>query len=507
MDTNTISDPAAGLLALNDLPYACDIAQALDHMRAHHLTQLWVCPPLHIERGAEALARARAAGWQVHISPPREGELAAPSDDPAAADDWIIAFRPGEWTPAGYSIVFPALDPRRVWWDRDERGIPVTPPTDAQALQAALVTFARAAGIAYTRTPQATGGRLLRALHSGPHATALESATTGKAELPPPSQRDNGSEIQDAPIMWRRPISEQAIAEQPYLLTFDMNAQFLRATNGLALGFGPVTHQVGALAQGYVATAWNAGMPKAPRLIAPGYYRVWATNAGGAFARLGIPHPLYRANLEARAFAPSGVWVNAPTVRLLLELRIAFACSEAYTWQTSHRFFDPWYKRLNAARLDLMADASPAGRLALDVVKQVYARTVGALATDRRDDGDALKRPDWRHAVIAEARALHYRAMLRCLDRGYTPVLMTEDTLGWLSPTPDVTELATRLDLRVSATAGHYKIKDHVDLAAYPDVAALLCAPATTTGDLQKRLAAIRREKREKERETAGGQA
>ena len=495
MATNTAADPAAGLLVLNDLPYACDIGQALDHMRAHRLSQLWVCPPLHIARDAEALERARASGWQIHISPPRDGELAAPSEQPAAADDWIIAFRPGEWTPAGYSLVFPALDPRRIWSAAEG---------DAQSLQAALATFARAVGVPYYRTPQATGARLLRALHSGPHATALETATTGKAELPRPSQREHGAEIQDAPIMWRRPVTSDALeAHGPYLLTFDMNAQFLRATNGLPLGFGAVTHLTAYAAEGYTATAWRAGMPKAPRLIAPGYYRVWATNASGAFARLGIPHPLYRANLEARAFAPSGVWVNAPTVRLLLELRIAFACSEAYTWQTSHRFFDPWYKRLNAARLDLMADASPAGRLALDVVKQVYARTVGDLAYAKRPDDDPLKRPDWRHAVIAEARALHYRAMLRCLDRGYTPVLMTEDTLGWLSSTPDVTELATRLDLRVSATAGHYKIKDHIDLAAYPDVATLLCAPATTTGDLQKRLAAIRRE----QRETAGGQA
>jgi len=488
------ADPAAGLLVLNDLPYACDIGQALDLMREQHVTQLWVCPPLHISRDAEAIARARASGWQIHISPPREGELAAPADNPAAADDWIIAFRPGEWTPAGYSIVFPALDPRRIWSAAGD---------DPQALHAALAAFARAVGIAYTRTPQSTGGRLLRALHSGPHATALETATSGKAELPPPAQRDNGAEIQDAPIMWRRPPSADELeacteANGPYLLTFDMNAQFLRATNGLALGFGPTTHLTGAAAEGYVAAAWRAGMPTAPRLIAPGYYRVWALHGSptsGPFARLGIPHPLYRAQHEARAFAPPGVWVNAPTVRLLLELRVTFACSEAYTWPTSHRFFDPWYKRLNQARLDLMRDESPAGRLALDVVKQVYARTVGDLAYARRDDGDALKRPDWRHAVIAEARALHYRAMLRGLDRGYTPVLMTEDTLGWLSSTPDVMGMAARLDLRVSATAGHYKIKDHVDLRAYPDVAALLCGPATTTGDLQKRLAAIRREK------------
>lgn len=487
MTTKATTDPAATLLALNDLPYACDIGQALDLMREQRLTQLWVCPPLHIARDADALERARAAGWQIHISPPRDGELASPADDPARADDWLIAFRPGEWTPAGYSIVFPALDPRRIWSAALE---------DAQTLHAALVKFARAVGIPYSRTPQTTGGRLLRALHSGPHATALESATTGKAEMPPPALRDNGAEIQDAPIMWRRPVTgDELEANGPYLLTFDMNAQFLRATNGLALGFGAVTHLTGAVAEGYVMTAWRAGMPKAPRLIAPGYYRVWSTHSGGGpFARLGVPHPLYRAGLDARAFTPPGVWINAPTVRLLLELRVPFACSEAYTWRESHRFFDPWYKRLAAARVELMADDSEAGRLALDVVKQVYARTVGALATEKRPDTDALKRPDWRHAVIAEARALHYRAMLRGLDRGYTPVYMTEDTLGWLSSTADVTEAAARLDLRVSATAGHYKLKDRLNLNEYPDVAALLSSPTTTTGDLQKRLAAIRRE-------------
>lgn len=489
------SDPARGILALNDLPAPADICDMLDFMRAERVTQLWVCGPLYIDRRAVALDTARRAGWDIRISPPRDGAL-PDADDPAAQDDWTLAYRAGEYTPEGYSLVWPALDPRRIWWDRDDEGNPTNPPTDAQALRQALATYARAVGIPYYRTPQTTGGRLLRALHSGPHATALETATTGKAAMPEPAQRDNGSLIQDAPIMWRRPVSDDELSDAPYLLTFDCNAQFLRAANGLPLGFGDVAHLEGARAQALVATAFQQGPTQGPRLIAPGYYRVWANPRAG-ICSLPIPHPLYRAGFPDRPFSAPGGWVNAPTVRLLVELQLPFLCAEAYVWRESHRFFDPWYKRLNTARLALMGDASDAGALALSALKATYAQFIGALAMDKRSDADALKRPDWRHADISQARALHYRAMLRAVDAGHYPVYVTEDTLGFLSPTPDAAAAAAALDIRLSQTTGHYKLKDCVDTRQRVDVREALCdTQGGQAKDLQMLLARVRREQK-----------
>lgn len=484
MNTSVKTDLATSLLALDDLPAACDIEQALDHMRAHHLSQLWVCGGLHIDCSADALARARRAGWDIRISPPRGGGVPDP-EQPAAHDDWLICYRVGEYTPAGYSLVFPARDPRHIW-----------PFDDAQTLTAALRRYARALGLPYYRTPQTTAGRLLRSLHSGAHATALETP----AAMPPIAGKDAGADLQDVPLMWRRAVTPDELDAAPYLISFDVNAQFLRAASGLPLGFGEVTHLTGAMAEGFTQTAAQRGPDKGRWLIPPGYYRVCYANPRSALFALAMPHPLYRAGFADRPCSPPGAWVSAPTVRLLIELGIVFICTEAYLWREHHRFLDPWYKRLAAARSELLADDSPAATLALDALKQTYSHFFGNLARESKSDKDALKRPDWRHADIAEARALHYRNMLKAVDLGYWPVLVTEDTLGFLVETRDPAAAAVTLGLKLSTTPGHYKLKDCVDVRApglAQDVRAALLDTQMAAKDMQSLLARVRREQRE----------
>ena len=469
--TTLKADPATGLqvLAAGD----GDLLTALEFARDAHLSQLWVLDPASLQRNDAAIERARRAGWDVRVSPPRGGAQPDPT-----ADDWMLAYRVGEYTPGGYSLVFPSLDPRHVW----------TAAPDAETLYNALRLYARALGIAYYRTPQTTGGRLLKALHSGPHATALETP----ADMPPMARPDGATALQDVPVMWRRAVTEGELAAGPFFLSFDVNAQFLRASNGLPLGFGDVTRLQGDLAQGLVASAYNVG-PNGKRLIPPGYYRV-ALSPRAGITRLPMPHPLYRAGRPDEPFSDAGAWVNAPTVRLLVELQIPMRCTDAYVWRESHRFFDPWYTRVNAARTALMADTSPAGKLALAVLKQTYSHFFGALATERRGDKDGLKRPDWRHADISEARALHYRNMLAAVDNGHFPALVTEDTLGYLVPTSDLAEAAALLGLRLSDTTGHYKIKDCLDTRQRPDVRAALLDPAGDAKAMQGLLARVRRE-------------
>ena len=478
--TTLKADPSEGITANETI--SGDLAHALDVMRDCGFNQLWVLNPAQLQRDAASVERARLAGWDIRLSKTRGGETIAPE-----ADDWMLAYKIGEYTPAGYSLVFPSLSTRATGpglWLTAAKGV----GQNSHTLHEALKLYARALGMAYYRTTPTTGGNLLRALHSGPHALSLETP----ADMPPMARPDGATALQDVPIMWRRAVTEGELAAGPYFLSFDVNAQFLRASNGLSLGFGDVTRLQGDLAQGLVASAYNVG-PNGRRLIPPGYYRV-ALSPRAGITRLPMPHPLYRAGRPDEPFSDAGAWVNAPTVRLLVELQTPMRCTDAYVWRESHRFFDPWYKRLNAARSALMADSSPAGALALAVLKQTYSHFFGALATERRGDKDGLKRPDWRHADISEARALHYRNMLAAVDLGHFPALVTEDTLGYLAPTSDPTEAAALLGLRLSDTTGHYKLKDCVDTRQRPDVRAALLDTAGDAKALQGLLARVRRE-------------
>lgn len=483
------TDPAAGLRVLRGMR-AQSLWGALASMRAAGEHQLWIPDVSEIDRSAPALERAAHMGWDIHISPLRQGQTISDPNQPAAHDDWMLAYRSGEYdrTKRGYSLVFPSLDPRHIWWEQDAKGKPTQVLGDP-LLGDALATYARALGLPFYRSPNATASRLMRALHRGEHATAFE--TTNK-QLPPMAAKEGAWVLQDAPIMWRRAVTPDVLEATPYLLTFDVNAQFLRAANGLQLGFGEVNHLEGEMARGYTDTALMRG-PGGQRLIAPGYYRV-AMNGQSALTRLPMPHPLYRAGRADEPFGLDGCWVCAPTVRLLVEQRMPFTTTEAYIWRESHRFFDPWYKQVNAARMSLIGDATPAGKVALRVLKATYTQFFGSLADSRPGEASALYRPDWRHADTTEARALLYRNMLAAADNGYWPVLVTEDTLGYLVETSDPTEAAAALGLRLSDTAGQYKLKDCVDTRTRGDVQDALLDGAMDARAMQSLLASVRRE-------------
>jgi hypothetical protein len=83
---------------------------------------------------------------------------------------------------------------------------------------------------------------------------------------------------------------------------------------------------------------------------------------------------------------------------------------EAWVWLRSARALYGWYVRLRDARTRLLTildrEPSPAARLTLGALKATYTVAIGMLASQQlRERDDTHYRPDWRHMIIAQARA------------------------------------------------------------------------------------------------------
>jgi hypothetical protein len=123
------------------------------------------------------------------------------------------------------------------------------------------------------------------------------------------------------------------------------------------------------------------------------------------------------------------VWVTTPTVRLLEQLAADGHCDapmvlDAYVAPAS-RVLRRWAGLLNAAHTRALLHPEQAGGLALvRAVKDSYRHAVGQLATPT----GRVYRPDWRHAVIAEARCNLWRKVWRVgLTEGRWPAVIDVD--------------------------------------------------------------------------------
>lgn len=154
------------------------------------------------------------------------------------------------------------------------------------------------------------------------------------------------------------------------------------------------------------------------------------------------------------------LWVCTPTLALLLELADAGECGEveihdAYTAPGVRRVLRPWAEELRDA-LTVLNVASPdvqvvfgAGPLMPEDVdplrsalKATYREGIGMFA---RVGSRVLYRPDWRHAVISQARvSLWRRAWTIGKAEGRWPARVATDLLAYGSHDPDPTEACPR---------------------------------------------------------------
>jgi hypothetical protein len=321
-------------------------------------------------------------------------------------------------------------------WDREHRRsaayvVPTaidSPFTDLEPheLLRALTAFRGALGLPFRRSPGATGTDLLREVRSDPGPAS--------AELPEPA----ASGQQELDIAWCRDLTphERAL---PFIHSFDANAQYLAACSAAVCGLGDPAH--------FKRPRFDAGTA--------GYWR--ATIEGERPA--GLPDPFnvgpavgYR---ERRRKGSTFIarWYSTATIHLALQLGMKVTISDAWLYPKSVRFLRPWYERLRTARGQLFELDDVGGQAALAALKNTYRVSLGWLAGSFHEKTDPLYRPQWRHAVIALARANLIRRLVKLQVQPFAietdAIYFASGEAGPHSAVPD--------GLPVTHNLGHFK--------------------------------------------------
>ena len=416
--TTTAAAPAIGVLDvdglhLRDKPVV-PISGAIRHVgdlyngaRRHGLAQLWLTDAWVRAAGLpESLRGAR--GRPRHLPHPFVADGLAATELhawPEGLSHWLALDKKGV-AGAGVAIVVPAYDDNATWGE----GI------DADTLLAALYAYAGAVGRAYVRSPGKTGlDLLIETTRRGGKRDAVE-------DWPPPALDTNT--VRD--LTWMRTLSPEERG-RAYLHSYDKNALWLGAASSVELGLGDVEER---RADGDPGDGSGVAFDK--RL--PGY---WLARLGGAEER----------------------WHCTPTVARAIERGQTVAISQAYVWTRRARALEGWYERLRDARATLKAAPSPAARLALDVLKYTYAVTVSTLGGTWYKHDDPLYRPDWRHAIIAQANANLSRALGRLEAAGVPVVAINVDCAYVVSDEPDPVA-AMKGTLTLGEGLGDFKVRD-----------------------------------------------
>ncbi len=371
--------------------------------RRHGLTQLWLTDAW--VRAAELPDMLNASGRFREVRHPfvRDG-LAELHAFPEALGAWLALRKKGE-AGSGVSLVFPLYDEHAVW------GL----DTDGAALLAALVAYAGAVGASYYSSPGRTGTDLLQEL--GKRGAGAQREYPER--LPGPA----GPAETVTELSWLRTLSP-AEREKTYLHSYDKNAQWLSAAGVVELGLSGIEERRDPAGK----------LPFDKRL--PGY---WLARIAGSEER----------------------WCCTPTVAWAIERGQAVTISEAHVWTRHGRAMETWYERLRGARTTLQGDATPAGALALRALKLTYSLTISGFNSPwHREKRSPLYRPDWRHAILAQANANLSRALHKKMDQaGYTPVAVHKDAVYLVSDEPDPIAVCPP-SVTLGTGLGHFKVQD-----------------------------------------------
>lgn len=308
---------------------------------------------------------------------------------PAGAAPWAVVIGPGGWR---VDMYVPA-------WDEAGELETLNP----RELEQTLTLYRSLLGVGYRRSPSASGADLLRHVHR--RGTRLGPSTTA----PPAPALIAGLE---ADCRYTRELNP-AERGRAWVHAYDANARYLGACSALELG---------------LEEPELLDRPRLdPRL--PGYWNAYVARPASA--------------LEAAAIDPAGsrfdtwAWWSTPALELAAEEQLLGGIRAAWVWERRSRYLTPWYEALRDARARAPQLAAGAVSVALTrLIKRTYTHTIGALAGHWRRPGDDLHRPDWRHAIVAQARANTWRRIRRLpLDR--RPFAVDVDAIYLAADTPD----------------------------------------------------------------------
>jgi hypothetical protein len=401
----------AGLLA-----WAEKLELGMQHRRSRDdAGQVWVQPDLAARLGlpdkepatgrskAAAAIRAivealRSAGWVV---------------SERGFSDWTNIYREGG---RSIQLVLPA------WAKSDERRPMWSAEISPAQLAARLARFAAEVGMPAHITPAVSGVSLIRATRAG---SAVEVKTVGT--FPKPATV-GGTEMD---YEWQR-LPEPDELDCKYAQIFDLNGQYLAAASSVRLGIGDPAHV------------------KAPGSFdpaIPGYHLVEPGPRGDRLLP-DLFDPIGRGDRHR-------VWATTPTLVVAAGLGYELTPIESWLWpdtapvedgkahdaRPGSRYLEPWYRLLRDARQRLMAaeaagDADAAA--VLEIVKGCYSKGVGRLNAGTAAEKSPLWRPDWRHHIIATARANLTRKLHKVADlTGRRPLAIWHDAVVYASNEPD----------------------------------------------------------------------
>jgi hypothetical protein len=297
---------------------------------------------------------------------------------------------------------------------------------DAATMLEAIAAFHAATRFWYRLDPAVTFDAMLRTLHrNGLDLTA--DMTPG--EFPEPMRTEIVAEQ-----CWCRGLTKQETQSGRFVHTFDKHGTYLATMSSLAVGFGTPDYAAMPTFEPRKTGYWRA------RITMPD---TWPGN---------LPHP---GDTRPRQNVAAMNWYVTPTLALAQQFGGKIEVSEAWLFNETHQPFAPVYRRLRDAREQLAGLGGPAAKLALAAVKSLYTKGLGNLAShSKREATEAidLYRPDWRHAIVAMARANILRNTVKA---GVEPFAIRTDAIHLISDSAD--PLVAGKGLRQGRELGQWK--------------------------------------------------
>ncbi|MFD7161298.1 hypothetical protein ACFV9C_42400 [Kribbella sp. NPDC059898] len=296
---------------------------------------------------------------------------------------------------------------------------------DPSSLARRLYGYAKEVGIPFRITPAITSLDLMTATRPKPRDDRKTGRKITGLEI---AIEPVGPSLQmgvEPELHWTRTLLPEE-AEMGYVMSYDRNGQYLSAASSTWLGSDqPAIHLPDSSAITF------------DQKLA-GYWRITPPEESWTLPSLQDPTGDGR-------FRRDTVTVATPTMTWLLEAGHDVQIHEAWVWETSHRYLELWYKRLREARTSVLGRLDdPDANAVYKELKATWTHGIGNLAPQSKrpvrgkQNHDPMYRPDWRHQVIAMAKANLLRQIIKIFNAtGRWPFAITVDALYYTATSPD----------------------------------------------------------------------
>lgn len=285
----------------------------------------------------------------------------------------------------------------------------------------------------HMRIPWRDGiGRTAERLILSTHPRERGGTSLDRNPSTPPPCEDGTLE---QPYRWRRQLTGRE-ARAEWVHVFDQNAQYLAAWQQVHLGLGE-PEQLG------------------PNMYDPKRYGIWRTNGNPDPCRPFHPGRYVRPQPDVS----EGDWRTGITLERWAECVDLPPIREGWVWPHRARYLRSAAERMRDARAELLEAPGAGAALALDAIKRLYGRQTGRFNMSGRNEFSPWRRPDFGHAVRAQARVNLHRRLAKLAA---APFAIDVDGLAFLTDVPDPVKWAELLGLPLGTGLGTFTIEHSV---------------------------------------------